>query len=172
MHASSSSDSDTLEAVGQLRLAGAGEGPDADGPLRGDAEHALLDGGAEARGRLRRREPLHDVAALVPELRAGLQPRGAERADAGPELDGVPGAAEVVLPMQHLARRRRGGDGGGAGAGRGEEEEREGAGGGRRGGLAGGGHFPCPEFKMVHAACAEDDLMGDARFLYSSHSVH
>jgi hypothetical protein len=25
---------------------------------------------------------------------------------------------------------------------------------------------------MVHAACAEDDLMGDARFLYSSHSVH
>ena len=65
--------SDTLEPVGQLRLAGAGQDADADVPLRGDAEHGLLDGGAEAGGRLGSREPLHDVAALAPELRAGLQ---------------------------------------------------------------------------------------------------
>jgi hypothetical protein len=105
--------SDTLEPVGQLRLAGAGEDADADVPLRGDAQHGLLDGGAEAGAHLGRREPLHDVAALAPELRAALQPRGAQQADAGPELDRVPGAEQSgggvaqLLPVQHLARRRR-----------------------------------------------------------------
>jgi hypothetical protein len=143
--------SNTLEPVGQLRLAGAGEDADADVPLRGDSQHGLLDGGAEAGARLGRREPLHDVAALAPELRAALQPRGAQHADAGPELDRVPGAEQAgggvaqLLPVQHLARRRRrrqhGRRRGRRRRGRDREEEEERESGGRGGLSAAGCHY-------------------------------
>ncbi|RWW39930.1 hypothetical protein BHE74_00054694, partial [Ensete ventricosum] len=65
-------------------------------PLGGDAEHALLDGGAEAQRGFGVRQALEEGAALATGgRRPDEQADVAEEVEAGAQLEGVPGAEWV-----------------------------------------------------------------------------